>query len=142
MNDKTSIHRFFDELLEAFTNPHIVVYLLCSNIVDDENFVYLMNSLLTGKGEKLSSFLSKTGNRVNLKKLTDRIHVIIDRCPSVKLSEALIILIAVFCSNFTVRLSSEESLRWIIFLTNQTRPSEDLLKTTLCTILVSSQLLT
>ena len=139
MDDKSSMHRFINETLETSSHLYIIVSILCSEIVDEENFVRLMAPCLTRKDGKLVSFLSKTGNRTPLKRLIDRINGILDRNPTSKMNEELVILIALFCSLFTIRLTPEESLKWLLFLTNQTQPSEDLLKTTLCTILACPQ---
>uniref|UniRef100_A0A914CKZ9 Uncharacterized protein n=1 Tax=Acrobeloides nanus TaxID=290746 RepID=A0A914CKZ9_9BILA len=141
MDDKSSMHRFINETLETSSHLYIIVSILCSEIVDEENFVRLMAPCLTRKDGKLVSFLSKTGNRTTLKRLIDRINGILDRNPTSKMNEELVILIALFCSLFTIRLTPEESLKWLLFLTNQTQPSEDLLKTTLCTILACPQLI-
>ncbi|KAL3098036.1 hypothetical protein niasHT_027581 [Heterodera trifolii] len=124
---------------------------LCSSTDcdSDEQFVDSLIAELSvpAAASEFVSFITKSSNKTALKSLCGRLNLVVDRNLDVNTSNnnelnwRVILLISLLASIPTLRLSTDESRKWIAFLAKPTFVDTISLKTSLATILACPNLM-
>uniref|UniRef100_A0A914GYT5 Uncharacterized protein n=1 Tax=Globodera rostochiensis TaxID=31243 RepID=A0A914GYT5_GLORO len=115
------------------------------NVLSDEPFVDSLIAELSvpAATSEFVSFITKSTNKSALKALCGRLSLMIDRNldPTAELDWRVGLLISLLASIPTLRLSTDESRKWIAFLAKPTFVDNISLKTSLATILACPHLM-